>query len=58
MGPRIAVVDYGAGNLQSVVNALERIGVDALLTAIFPPPRPADDQAERPAGEPAGERTA
>ncbi len=32
--------------------------VDALLTAIFPPPRPADDQAERPAGEPAGERTA
>lgn len=29
----IAVVDYGAGNVQSVVNALERIGVDALLTA-------------------------
>lgn len=28
----IAVVDYGAGNVQSVVNALERIGVDAQLT--------------------------
>lgn len=28
----IAVVDYGAGNVQSVVNALERIGVDARLT--------------------------
>lgn len=29
----IAVVDYGAGNVQSVVNALERIGVDNHLTA-------------------------
>ena len=28
----IAVVDYGAGNVQSVVNALARIGVDANLT--------------------------
>ncbi len=28
----IAVVDYGAGNVQSVVNALEAIGVDATLT--------------------------
>ena len=29
----IAVVDYGAGNVQSVVNALEAIGADAVLTA-------------------------
>ncbi|HEX2281710.1 MAG TPA: imidazole glycerol phosphate synthase subunit HisH [Thermomicrobiales bacterium] len=29
----IAVVDYGAGNVQSVVNALESIGADAQLTA-------------------------
>jgi glutamine amidotransferase len=28
----IAVVDYGAGNVQSVVNALEAIGADAVLT--------------------------
>ena len=28
----IVVVDYGAGNVQSVVNALEAIGVDATLT--------------------------
>ena len=28
----IVVVDYGAGNVQSVVNALEKIGADALLT--------------------------
>lgn len=28
----IAVVDYGAGNLASVVNALERIGADARVT--------------------------
>jgi glutamine amidotransferase len=28
----IAVVDYGAGNVQSVANALEAIGVDARLT--------------------------
>lgn len=28
----IAVVDYGAGNVQSVVNALEMIGADAELT--------------------------
>lgn len=28
----IAVVDYGAGNVQSVVNALEAIGADARLT--------------------------
>ncbi len=29
----IAVVDYGAGNVQSVVNALDRIGVQNHLTA-------------------------
>lgn len=29
----IAVVDYGAGNVRSVVNALERIDADAVLTA-------------------------
>ena len=29
----IAVVDYGAGNVQSVVNALQRIGVENHLTA-------------------------
>lgn len=29
----IAVVDYGAGNVQSVVNALDRIGVENHLTA-------------------------
>ncbi len=29
----IAVVDYGAGNVQSVVNALEAVGADAVLTA-------------------------
>lgn len=28
----IVVVDYGAGNVQSVVNALEAVGVDATLT--------------------------
>ncbi len=28
----IVVVDYGAGNVQSVVNALEAIGADAMLT--------------------------
>jgi glutamine amidotransferase len=30
--PRIVVVDYGAGNVQSVVNALDALGVPALLT--------------------------
>lgn len=29
----IAVVDYGAGNVQSVVNALDAIGADAKLTS-------------------------
>ena len=28
----IVVVDYGAGNVQSVVNALEAIGAEAILT--------------------------
>lgn len=32
MGPRIAVVDYGAGNLQSVVNALERLAAPVTIT--------------------------
>ncbi len=31
--PRIAVVDYGAGNLRSVSKALLRSGLDALVTA-------------------------
>ena len=31
-GPRIAVVDYGAGNLRSVVNALERLGTPVTIT--------------------------
>jgi glutamine amidotransferase len=30
--PRIAVVDYGSGNLRSVAKALERAGLDAALT--------------------------
>src|SRR6478736_4110722 len=30
--PFIAVVDYGAGNVQSVANALEAIGANARLT--------------------------
>jgi glutamine amidotransferase len=29
----IAVVDYGAGNVRSVVNALERLGIECHLTA-------------------------
>jgi glutamine amidotransferase len=29
----IAIVDYGAGNIRSVINALERIGVHAKLTS-------------------------
>jgi glutamine amidotransferase len=32
VGPRIAVVDYGAGNLQSVVNALERLAAPVTVT--------------------------
>jgi imidazole glycerol-phosphate synthase subunit HisH len=31
-GPRIAVLDYGIGNLRSAQKALERCGADALLT--------------------------
>ncbi len=31
--PRIAVVDYGAGNLRSVSKALERSGMTAIVTA-------------------------
>lgn len=29
----IAIIDYGAGNIRSVLNALERLGVTATLTA-------------------------
>jgi glutamine amidotransferase len=32
MEPRIVVVDYGAGNLRSVVNALERLGTPVTVT--------------------------
>jgi imidazole glycerol-phosphate synthase subunit HisH len=31
-GPRIAVLDYGMGNLHSVSRALERVGGDAVVT--------------------------
>ena len=30
--PRIAVVDFGAGNLRSVVQALRIVGAEALIT--------------------------
>jgi glutamine amidotransferase len=33
MRPRIALVDYGAGNLRSVAKALERSGLDPVVTA-------------------------
>lgn len=32
MGPRTVVVDYGAGNLRSVVNALERLATPVTIT--------------------------
>jgi imidazole glycerol-phosphate synthase subunit HisH len=32
-GPRIAVLDYGIGNLRSAHKALQHVGADALLTA-------------------------
>jgi glutamine amidotransferase len=32
MRPRIALVDYGAGNLRSVAKALERSGMDPVVT--------------------------
>ena len=32
MTPTIAIVDYGSGNLRSVVHALERLGFDPLVT--------------------------
>lgn len=28
----IAIIDYGVGNVKSIMNALKKIGVDALLT--------------------------
>ena len=31
--PRVAVLDYGVGNLRSAQKALERVGADAVLTA-------------------------
>ena len=33
MSPRIAVLDYGIGNLRSAQKALEHCGADAILTA-------------------------
>lgn len=33
MSPTVAVLDYGSGNLRSVVRALERAGADVVLTA-------------------------
>jgi glutamine amidotransferase len=33
MKTKIAIVDYNAGNTQSVINALRRIGIDPILTA-------------------------
>ena len=30
---KVAILDYGAGNVRSVAFALERLGVDATLTA-------------------------
>lgn len=33
MRPRIALVDYGAGNLRSVAKALERSGMDPIVTS-------------------------
>jgi glutamine amidotransferase len=32
-GPRVAVLDYGIGNLRSAQKALERVGADAVLTS-------------------------
>ena len=32
VGPRVAVLDYGIGNLRSAQKALERVGADAVLT--------------------------
>jgi glutamine amidotransferase len=41
-GPRIAVVDYGAGNLRSVAKALARSGLDARVTSDASEVRAAD----------------
>lgn len=32
-GPRVAVLDYGSGNLRSVVRAIERVGAEVELTS-------------------------
>ena len=53
---RIAIIDYGAGNTQSVKYALKRLGCEGVLTSdkevisssdkvIFPPHRRADEAA-------------
>lgn len=41
-GPRIAVLDYGAGNLRSMEKALARAGADAFVTASAVEARDAD----------------
>ena len=33
MTPRIAILDYGMGNLRSVEKALERVGAEAAITS-------------------------
>ncbi|HCH93285.1 MAG TPA: imidazole glycerol phosphate synthase subunit HisH, partial [Erythrobacter sp.] len=33
MGEVVALVDYGAGNLHSVENALRKVGADVTVTA-------------------------
>jgi imidazole glycerol-phosphate synthase subunit HisH len=40
--PRLAVLDYGMGNLRSVEKALERVGADPLVTADHEAVRAAD----------------
>ena len=29
---KIAIIDYGAGNIQSILFALQRIGIEAVVT--------------------------
>lgn len=41
-GPRIAVLDYGIGNLRSAEKALQKVGADAFLTASADEVRDAD----------------
>ena len=42
MAPQVVVLDYGSGNVRSVVRALERAGADVTLTADRPAAREAD----------------